>query len=454
MTTVDEPARAVAGQPLSLQPSSRLAPDREMLSCDVAIIGAGAAGLATAIFTRRLNAGVSVVLLDAARSPGAKILVSGGSRCNVTNVSVSEKDFWGGPRPFVRRVLRGLPVADTIAFFRTIGVLLHEEADGKLFPDTNRARDVLNALLVELSRVGASLRAADRVVDVRHDDRGFRIVATSGVIRAKAVVLATGGQSLPKTGSDGTGFEIARRLGHTLVPTTPGLVPLVLADDEQAIHRELTGVAQPAELLLWLENRVEWRLAGALLWTHFGVSGPVAMNASRHWLRAQLEGRTCRVTVNFCPGQDFEAVDRRLIAVPARQPRTSLQSAAAALVPASVAAALLGRLHLDPSIDLASLARADRRRLVHALVAWPLHVSASRGYNYAEVTAGGVSLDEIDPATLQSRVRPGLFLVGEILDVDGRIGGFNFQWAWASGYVAGRALAKRMTFPEPTERPT
>lgn len=413
-------------------------------STDVAIVGAGAAGLATAIFARRLNPARSVLLLDGAKKPGAKILISGGGRCNVTNVTVSETDFWGGRRPVIRRVLRALPVEDTIAFFRGIGVRLHEEADGKLFPDTNRARDVLDALLREVDASGARLLADHRVVEVQAADRGFRVITSRGDLQAGAVVLATGGQSLPKSGSDGAGFEIARRLGHTIVPTTPGLVPLVLGhgpDDD--LHRELTGVAQDVELAVWVDGVVEVRLEGALLWTHFGISGPVALNASRHWLRAQLEGRAVRLTANFCPGEPFDGVDAGWTALARARPGASLHSALATAVPASVAAALRRRLRIDAGGTLAHLTRDDRRALVRALVEWPLDVAGSRGYTYAEVTSGGVTLDEIDPSTMASRVCPGFFLVGEILDVDGRIGGFNFQWAWSSARAAGGGLARR-----------
>ena len=435
--------RTVALRPCGRVKLTEVTPPAQVgASCDVAIVGAGAAGLATAIFTRRLNPRASVHVFDGARTPGAKILVSGGTRCNLTNVSVSDADFWGGSRAFIRRVLRAFPVRDTIAFFQEIGVHLHEEADGKLFPDGGRARDVLNALLGELSRTGAELHVSDRVVAIERDEGGLRVVRPGGDVRASAVVLATGGQSLPKTGSDGAGFEMARRLGHTLVKTTPGLVPLVLdASADEEFHRDLTGVALPVELTIWIDNRVALRLEGALLWTHFGVSGPVALNASRHYLRAQLEGRPCRITASFCPGEDFEAVDARLDAMALERPRASVQSALASLVPASTATALLRRLRIDPPTALAHFPRDDRRRLTHGLVGWPLAVTGSRGYNYAEVTAGGVSLDEVHPSTLESRVCPGLFLVGEILDVDGRIGGFNFQWAWSSAHVAARALA-------------
>jgi len=413
-------------------------------SCDVAVIGAGAAGLATAIFTRRADRSRSVVLLDSARQPGAKILVSGGSRCNVTNATVTERDFWGGRPAIIRRVLRAFPVSDTIAFFRDIGITLHEEAGGKLFPDSNRARDVLTALLRECDAVGAALLPGQRVVDIERSGSAFRVRTAHGELEAGAVVLATGGQSLPKSGSDGAGYDIAKRLGHTIVPTTPALAPLVLAADESR-NREVSGVSQDVELVIRVDNTIAIRLTGALLWTHFGISGPVVMNASRHWHRARLEGRPVSMTANFRPGESFDAVDAQWQRRATVNPKASLQSALAMMMPASVAAAILQCLHMDGTIALAHLSRDDRRRLARSLVEWPLTVTGSRGYNYAEATAGGVTLAEIEAATMASRVCAGLYCVGEMLDVDGRIGGFNFQWAWASGFVAGRALARGLT---------
>ena len=406
----------------------------------MAIVGAGAAGLATAIFARRGNPALSVVLLEGAKKPGAKILVSGGSRCNLTNAVVAEHDFWGGRSTIVRRVLRALPVPETVAFFRELGVHVHEEVDGKLFPDSNRAREVLDALLGAADRAGATLLTNQRVQDIVPVADGFRLTTSSASLHARAVVLATGGQSLPKSGSDGAGFALARRLGHAIMPTTPALVPLVL---EGHLHGGLAGVSHPVELTIWIDGTVRTRLGGALLWTHIGVSGPVAMNASRHWLRAQLEGRTPLITINFFPGVSFDDLDRRWTALSSERPAVSLQHALATMVPASVASALVAHLNLGSTGQLARLAREDRRRLVHVLVGLPLPVVGTRGYNYAEVTAGGVVLTEIDPTTMGSRVCPGLYLVGEILDVDGRIGGFNFQWAWSSALVAGRALARR-----------
>ncbi len=417
-------------------------------TADVALVGAGAAGLAAAIFIRRGNSTRSVLLLDGAKRPGAKILVSGGTRCNVTNRVVSERDFWGGRRSIIRRILRAFTANDTVEFFRGLDVPLREEADGKLFPESGRARDVLNALLRGADAAGVDLLSDHRVLGVERADGGFRIVTARGAIHSEYVVLATGGRSLPKTGSDGAGFEFARSLGHTIVPTTAALVPLVLDEaHDAAIHRELSGVSHEVELSVWVDGRIATRLRGSLLWTHFGVSGPVSLNASRHWLRAELEGRPVRLTASFCPGDTFETQETLWTTMAAARPKASVLTGLSGRLPAAVSAAIVGRLKIDPARQLAHLTRAERRALARALVEWPLPVTGCRGYNYAEATAGGVPLDEIDSATMESRVCPGLYLVGEMLDVDGRIGGFNFQWAWSTAYVASRALTVRPRSP-------
>ncbi len=410
---------------------------------DVAVAGAGAAGLATAVFARRKNPALRVVLLDSATKPGAKILVSGGGRCNVTNTIVAETDFWGGRRTIIRRVLQGLSVADTVTFFRDLGVPLHEEADGKLFPDSNRARDVLNALLRAAEESGVKLMNGVCVQTIEQSAGGFILGTSAGAISARIVVLATGGRSLPKTGSDGGGYELARALGHSLVPQTPALAPLVLdPDTPYSVHAQLSGIAVDAEISVWIAGALSTRQSGALLWTHFGVSGPAVLNVSRHWARARSEQRPVRLTLNFHPGSSFEEQDALWIKAAADRPRASVRGALSALLPDAVTQAILGVLHIPADRTLAALAREDRRRLVHALTDWPLPVLDTRGYNYAEVTAGGVDLSEIDPSTMESRVCAGLFLVGEILDVDGRIGGFNFQWAWSSARTAARGIGR------------
>jgi len=394
---------------------------------DVAIVGAGAAGLAAAIFAARANAACRIALLDGAKRIGAKILVSGGGRCNITNVRVTADAFWGGSRNTIRNILRAFPETRAAEFFRDIGVPLHEEEWGKLFPDSNQARTVLDALLGEAGRRGVSILADHRVAAVR---RGFEVETSQGRLKAARVVLATGGMSIPKTGSDGAGYRLAQSLGHTVIPPTPALAPLVLEGD---FHVALSGVSHEVEISLRVAGGKPERIKGPMLWTHFGISGPAAMDASRVWHRAVLEKKPVDVTADLAPGVDVEA---KLLALSKEKPMTLAANAIAGLVPSKIAE------RLAPPVKMAHLSKDQRRAMVDALTRLPLRVKESRGWNFAEVTAGGVPLDEIDPRTMESRLCPGLYFAGEILDADGRIGGYNFQWAWSTGFVAGGAVAR------------
>jgi predicted Rossmann fold flavoprotein len=406
------------------------------LAVGVAVVGGGAAGLATAIFAARR--GLCVTVLDGARTLGAKILVSGGGRCNVTNTRVGAEDFWQKRSPFVRKVLRAFTAGDTVAFFRELGVALHEEPGGKLFPDSNRARSVLQALLDEAARRGVSVASGHRVLAIVKGAAGFSIETSRGPVAAQHVVLATGGLSLPKTGSDGTGYALARSLGHSLVPTSPALAPLVL---EGAFHTGLSGIALHVEIAVHVAGRKQADIQGALLFTHFGVSGPAALDASRFWHRARLAGQAVGLLVNLVPPDDFAAAEAWLLGAARERPGAALAKTLAQRLPAAVAAAIPEALEIDPAGVLGRLRREERRRLVKGLTAWPLPIRDSRGYNHAEVTSGGVPLEEVDVGSMQSCRCPGLFLVGEILDADGRIGGFNFQWAWSTAFVAARGLS-------------
>ena len=417
---------------------------------DVAVIGAGAAGLATAIFAARRMPERSIVALDGAEKLGAKILVSGGGRCNVTNAVVTPADFFGGNSSVIRRVLAAFTAEDAVAFFSDLGVELHVEEHGKLFPNTNQARTVLDALVGEATRRGVRLLTHHRVTDVQVRGDCFGLVTSGGSLSARRVVLATGGLSLPKTGSDGGGYELARKLGHTITATTPALAPLLLEGD---FHVALSGVAHDVELTVHVEGGKPVRAGGAMLWSHFGVTGPAVLDVSRHWHRARLEGRHVTVSANLLPGCDFTAADRRLLELATAQPKVQLHNALAGLLPGRVADAILAKLGIDGATPTAHVVKDVRRKLAHALIAWPLPVRDSRGYKFAEMTAGGVPLSEIDSTTMASRKCPGLFLVGEILDVDGRIGGFNFQWAWSTGWVAAVGLCRDAWAPTRRPRP-
>jgi hypothetical protein len=413
---------------------------------DLAIIGAGAAGLACAIFAAeeaaRLQAPLRVVVLESARKVGAKILISGGGRCNVTHERVGADDFNGARNP-IRNVLAAFDAAAAVRWFASLGVELKREETGKLFPVSDRAQTVVDALLGRCRELGVEISTGSRVEHVATlGEGGFEVTHGHGSLRARHVVLATGGRSLPRTGSDGSGYALAVALGHTVTPTQPALVPLLLA--RGFFHAELRGISQPTELTTLADGRVVERRRGSMLWTHFGVSGPAALDASRHWLAARASGARVRLAASFLPGESAEAVEGRLRVFAAERPRASLGRLLAGLLPERLALALLRLAHVDPATPAGQLTREDRRALVAALTDLTLPVEGSRGWDHAEVTMGGVPLAEVDFRTMASRRTRGLYLVGEILDCDGRIGGFNFQWAWATGFVAGRAAARAL----------
>jgi predicted Rossmann fold flavoprotein len=384
---------------------------------DVAVVGAGAAGLMAAIFAGR--SGARVVALDAAPSIGKKILISGGGRCNVTHDVVTAADF-NGNRNAIAKVLRTFDVAETVAFFDELGVKLKREETGKLFPVSDRARDVVDALLRAAKDAGVEIVTGRRITgfSVVGDRLSALTTDNRQLITASRVILAAGGQSVPKTGSDGSGYALARAFGHTVTPTFPALVPLVVERGHWITA--LSGTSVDAELSVKSPTgRVLHRERGSMLFTHFGISGPVVLDISRHWIANQ----PCTLAANFLPGETFESVDAALIENPSLLRRRLPDRLAAQLAPSG------------------KLTKEQRRQVAHEVVDFTIPVVRDRGFDYAEVTAGGVPLSEVDVRSMRSRLRENLWLCGEILDVDGKIGGYNFQWAWASGRLAGLSAA-------------
>ncbi len=391
-----------------------------------------------------------IIALDSARTLGAKILVAGGGRCNVTHHAVDVADYHGSTPGAIRTVLRRFSVTDTIEFFANLGVTLKREATGKLFPTTDSARTVLNALLGEAARVGVEVCHPWRVAGVERTGNGdeFVIRGETGELLARCVILATGGMALPKSGSDGHGYTIARGLGHTTTPRIfPALVPLTLA--EGCFLRELAGLTLPATLEVRAASGK--RLAsrtGSVLCTHVGLSGPGVLDISREYLDALHNDPGVTLRANWAPSLNTESLDALLAERRTQSPARVLADPPANL-PDRLSRVLCDQAGIDPKATGANLAREKRRALAALVTAMPLPVTGHRGFVAAEVTAGGVPLSELHLATMGSRACPGLHLCGEILDVDGRIGGFNFQWAWASGHVAGTAAAAALLGDQP-----
>lgn len=405
---------------------------------EVVIVGAGAAGLMAAVWAGRTDPRRTIVALDGARKLGAKILVAGGGRCNVTHHRVTPEDYAGSSRPAIRNVLRRFDVPRTTAFFRELGVELKREETGKLFPTTDDARTVLDALLGAAADASVRIGHPYRVEAVRRHDGGFRLHGPWGRLDAAHLILATGGQALPRSGSDGHGYTLARALGHQVTPHIfPALVPLTLPPDHFLCG--LSGLAAPATLQVRAATGKRLvAFTDATLCTHFGLSGPAVLDVSRYYLDAARETPGTTLVVNWLPDETPETLDAALQQPAVATPLAYLRGR----LPERLARALCEAAGVDPATPGHQLTRDARRRLVHAVTALPLPVTGNRGFKHAEVTAGGVPLEEVHLKTMASRVCPGLHLCGELCDVDGRIGGFNFQWAWASGYVAGTSVGQ------------
>ena len=407
------------------------------LTVSVAVVGGGAAGLMAAIAAAAQ--GASVTLLEGTDRLGTKILMSGGTRCNVTHDVVSPTDYFGGSRNVVARLLREFSHEDAARFFTSeLGVELKREDTGKLFPMTDDAQTVLDALLGRAGELGVVILTGRKVTAIAAlPDGGWALTTSAGMVEAQRVVLTTGGLSFPRTGSDGTGYALAQSLGHSIVPTTPALTPLVARG---GMHERLRGVTLDVSLTVRVAGKKAWQGTGSFLFTHFGYSGPVVLDASRHVARA--EGPVT-VIASFLPDQTLESFEAQLLSASEREARHTALNYIRRRLPESLALELVTRAGIPLDRTLGQMKREERRELARTVTECDLPVLEVMGYKKAEVTAGGVPLSEVDPRTLESRLAPGVHLAGEILDTDGRLGGYNFQWAWSSGTVAGRAVATR-----------
>jgi predicted Rossmann fold flavoprotein len=416
--------------------------------CDLLVIGAGAAGLFAAIHAgrtaRERGVSLSIIAVDTAMKLGAKILVAGGGRCNVTHERVEAADYAGSTPPAIRKVLKRYGVDEVRRFFADAGVSLKREETGKLFTVSDSARSVLDALITEaraadvrlvhparcLSIATASSAARSIHQQMAPETLGYCVETSAGSFVARRVILATGGRSLPKSGSDGSGHTLALSLGHTLTePVVPALVPLVLPDDH--FIRSLSGLTLPTRLTLSsASGRRLHATEGSTLCTHQGLSGPAVLDISRHFLVARDADPAVQLSIAWLTTCTAEQLDQQLQGCRGRGAVAFLRER----VPERLAAMLCREAECPASGDVP---REARRRLVQACCGMPLPIVGDRGFRVAEATAGGVPLSEVRLETMESRLSPRLYLAGELLDVDGRIGGFNFQWAWSSGFVAG-----------------
>ena len=404
----------------------------------IVVAGAGAAGMMAAITVAR--AGGQVTLVEPNEKVGRKLYITGKGRCNVTNASDVQAVMANIPRngKFLYSALSRFTPKDTMEFFTALGVPLKTERGNRVFPASDKAADIIDALFFELRRLGVEL-LHDRVTDlvIRDESIAGVVLEHMGKCSCKAAVLATGGASYPRTGSTGDGYRLAESAGHTIVPVHGSLVPLVSEDLDCG---RLQGLSlRNVELKVKnRKNKVVYREQGEMLFTHFGLSGPLVLSASAH-LDFDRDSYTAHIDLK--PALDEEKLDARLLRDFADRANQDYANALGGLVPRSMIPVLIDRTDIPGNTKVRDIRKEQRRRLLETLKDFRVELSGTRPVEEAIITAGGVKVGQVDPKTMESKLVHGLYFAGELLDVDAYTGGFNLQIAWATGRAAGEAAA-------------
>jgi predicted Rossmann fold flavoprotein len=391
-----------------------------MQSFDVVVIGAGAAGMMCAVEAGKR--GRSVLIIDHAAAPGEKIRISGGGRCNFTNIHASPKNFLSQNPHFCISALSRYTQRNFIGLVERYGIAYHEKTLGQLFCDGS-ARQIIDMMVEEMQDNGVELRLSTAVEDVSRTIEGFELVVSGSRVACKSLVVACGGKSIPKMGATGFGYEIAEQFGLPVVETRPALVPLTFDANTLQKLTPLSGIAVDADVACGKTSFSE-----AMLFTHRGISGPSILQISSYWREGD------EIAISMLPGTDVAGLLREAKRANGRQ---AVQTALASHLPKKLAQAIAERTGFDG--NLADLSDAQLKTVDAAVNAWRIKPAGSEGYRTAEVTLGGVDTKALDQKTMQVKSVPGLYFIGEVVDVTGWLGGYNFQWAWSSGWAAGQA---------------
>jgi predicted Rossmann fold flavoprotein len=393
----------------------------EVEALDVLVIGGGAAGLFCALTAGQRGRRVRVI--EHANRCGKKILMSGGGRCNFTNTGTRPENFLSANPHFCKSALARYRPEHFIAMVERHGIAYHEKELGQLFCDES-SKQIVRMLLDECAAAGVDIRTQCSIESVERTDSGFRLRTTQGVFEAPALVVASGGLSIPSMGATGFGYALARQFGHGVLPTRAGLVPLTLSGTHAERMQDLAGVTLPVTATAGKQS-----FSNAMLITHRGISGPAILQISSYWQPGEP------LTLDLLPGEDAFA---RLKALREERPAAELRTVLAELLPKRLAQRLCEENF--QSRPMRQFNPKELQQIADALQHFPLVASGTEGYRTAEVTLGGVDTRELSSSTMESKHCPGLYFVGEVMDVTGWLGGYNFQWAWASGHAAGTAV--------------
>ncbi len=400
----------------------------------IIVIGGGASGMVAGIIAAKQ--GSKVTILDRCDRIGKKILATGNGRCNLTNNHIKEEHYFlePGNKGFVNEILSQFGVEDTLLFFKQLGIEVVEKEEGKLYPRSDQASSVLSVLMTEIERLKVEVVCLQEVKSIEVG-QNMRVITQDNKYYCNKIILATGGQSTPDLGSNGSGYSLSRVLGHTITPVFPSLVQLK-TDYPYLKHLKGTKVQGSIELLDE-GAKILQKESGEILYTDYGISGPPILQISRRASARFNGGLHTYVTINLMPEYSKEALNQLLIDRFNTMPYKSLESVLVGLINSKLIMPLFKSAEIDVQKKAADLTKEERKRLIHAIQQSKMKITGINPWNQSQVTAGGVTLSEINPCTLESKLIKNLFFCGELLDVDGICGGYNLQWAWSSGVVAG-----------------
>lgn len=404
---------------------------------DIAIIGGGAAGMMAGIFASQKRK--SVLIVEKNLKLGRKILATGNGRCNVTNKLADKYHYHGASPDFIEKVLAGFNPHQVMKFFGHLGVLLREEDNGRIFPRTNQAETVVNALASELNASNVKIILGNPVSLVARIKNSFQVtLKNSEVFLADKLIITTGGKASEKYGAAGDGYKWLENFGHHITPFFPALVPLEITE---RWLKNLQGLKVEGKISVLVGGKISAEKTGEVLFTHYGLSGPTIMSFAGQ-IAPVLAAHPVKIALDLFPEETKINLDKKIEQIFLSNRKKTVKNALAGFAPANFIAVLLTNINIKPEKKAAEISKTERLKIAEGFKNTLLTVSGVRSFAEAQVTAGGVDTKEVNPETLESKIIPGLYLAGEILDVNGDSGGFNLQWAWSSGHLAGISASK------------
>lgn len=397
----------------------------------IIVVGGGAAGMIAAIVAKRN--GCDVVLLERNDRVGKKLLATGNGRCNYTNLNININNYHGLNSSFADNALTELNVGKTIEFFEALGITPADEDNGKVYPLSFQSSSMLDVLRYELQYQGVELITEAFVADIKRNKRFIVKLKDGRSVEGDKVILATGGMAMPVSGSDGSGYTIAKSLGHSVTDIFPGLVQLKL---EGNIFKQVNGVKFIGVAGIYAKNNLITQDSGDILFTDYGISGPPILQISRKAIELMNKGMEIELRISIIHTKTAKELTSYLVHRFTKMPMKTIEEGLIGLINKKLIIPILKELNIDKSIIVGDIKNSDIEKLAYLLTSWSFKIIGNKGWGQAQVTAGGINTNEVNNATMESKIVKGLYIVGELLDIDGDCGGFNLQWAWSSGYVA------------------